>query len=57
MEDEEDGMEGDDDELEDEKDMPVAEPGWEGISIWDLLGKGFMKEIAEIDWQILNGLK
>jgi hypothetical protein len=49
MEDEENGMGRDDDELEDEQDMPFAEPGQEGISVWDL-GEGFMKEVAELGW-------
>ena len=53
MEDEEDGM-GCDYESEDEEDMPFAEPGQKGISVWDLLGEGFMKEVAEIGWQLLN---
>jgi hypothetical protein len=53
-EDEEDGMGCDHDEPEDEEDMPFAEPGQEGISVWDLLGEGFMKEVAEIGWQLLN---
>ena len=47
MEDEEDGMGNDGDELEDE-DMPFAEPGQEGISVWDLLGEGFLKEVADL---------
>jgi hypothetical protein len=54
MEDEEDGIGYDHDEPEDEEDMPFAEPGQEGISVWDLLGKGFMKEVAEIGQQFLN---
>ena len=54
MEDEEDGMGCDHDEPEDEEDMLFAEPGQEGISVWDLLGKGFMKEVAEIGLQFLN---
>jgi hypothetical protein len=37
MEDEEDGMGCDHDEPEDEEDMPFAEPGQEGISVWDFL--------------------
>ena len=45
MEDEEDGTGCDHDEPEDEEDMPFAEPGQEGISVWDLLGEGF------IDWK------
>jgi hypothetical protein len=53
MEDEEDGMGHDDDELEDE-DMPFAEPGQEGISVWDLLGEGFLKEVTELGWLLLN---
>ena len=51
MEDEEDGMGCDHDEPEepgDEEDMLFAEPGQEGISVWDLLGEGFMKEVAGI---------
>jgi hypothetical protein len=31
--------------------MPFAE---QGILVWDLLGQGFMKEVAEIGWQFLN---
>ena len=54
MEDEEDGMGCDHDEPEDKADMPFAEPGQEGISVWDLLGEGFMKEVVEIGWQLLN---
>ena len=54
MEDEEDGTGLDHDEPEDEEDMPFAEPGQEVISVWDLLGEGFMKEVAEIGWQLLN---
>ena len=47
-EDEEDGMGRDHDEPEDKEDMPFAEPGQEGLSVWDILGEGFMKEVAEI---------
>ena len=47
MEDEEDGLGHDDDELEDE-DISFAEPGQEGISVWDLLGDGFLKEVAKL---------
>ena len=36
-----------DDELEDE-DMPFAEPGQEGVSVWDLLGEGFLIEVADL---------
>jgi hypothetical protein len=52
MEDEEDGMGLDD--SEDEEDMPFAEPGQEGISVWDLLGDGFLKEVAELGRLLLN---
>jgi len=48
MEDEEGGMGHDDDELEDEEDMPFAEAGQEGISVWDLLGDGFLNEVADL---------
>jgi hypothetical protein len=54
IEDEEDGMGCDHDEPDepdepgDEEEMPFAEPGQEGISVWDLLGEGFMKEVAGI---------
>ena len=54
IKDEENGTEHDHDEPEDEEDMPFAKPGQEGISVWDLLGEGFMKEVAEIGWQFLN---
>jgi len=50
MEDEENEMACDHDEPEDEEDMPFAESGQEGISVWDLLGEGFMKEVMEIGW-------
>ena len=53
MEDEEDGTGCDHDEPEDEEDMLFAELGQKGISVWDL-GEGFMKEVAEIGWQLLN---
>ena len=48
--DREDGMrdDDDDDKLEDEEDMPFAEPGQEGISVWDLLGDGFLKKVADL---------
>jgi len=49
VEGEEGGMgHDDDDELEDEEDMPFAEPGQEGISVWDLLGDGFLNEVADL---------
>ena len=53
MEDGEDRTGCDDDEFEDE-DMPFAEPGQEGISVWDLLGEGFLKEAAELGWYLLT---
>ena len=48
-----DGMGDESDELEDE-DIPVAEPGQEGISVWDLLGEGFFKEAADLGKYILT---
>jgi hypothetical protein len=54
MEDEEDGIGYDYDEPEDKEDMPFAEPGQEGILVWDLLGEDFMKEVVEIGQQFLN---
>ena len=57
IKDEEDGTGCDHDELDrpgepdehgDEEEMLFAEPGQEGISVWDLLGEGFMKEVAGI---------
>ena len=53
MEDEEDWMGHDDNELEDE-DMPFTEPGKEGISVWDILGEGFWKEVTELGQLLLN---
>jgi hypothetical protein len=50
MEDEENEMACYHDEPEDEEDMPFAESDEEGISVWDLLGEGFMKEVMEIGW-------
>lgn len=40
----------DDEELwEDEDDvMAIAEPGQEGISVWDLLGESFLQEVSQI---------
>ena len=43
-----------DDEFEDEEDMPFAEPGQEGISVWDLLGEGFWKEVVELGRLLLD---
>ena len=47
---EDDGIVHDEDEdgLEDEDDMPFAEPGQEGISVWDVLGEGFLIEAANL---------
>ena len=36
------------DEHRDEEEMLFAKPGQEGISVWDLLSEGFMKEVAGI---------
>jgi hypothetical protein len=54
MEDKKDGMGCDHDEPENEENMLFAKPGQKGRSVWDPLGKGFMKEVAEIGWQFLN---
>jgi hypothetical protein len=48
-----DGDEGniyvDEEPSEDEDDiMAVAEPGQEGISVWDLLGESFLQEVSQI---------
>jgi hypothetical protein len=50
MEDEGDEIGCDHDESKDKKNMLFTEPGQEGISVWDLLGEGFMKEVVEIGW-------
>ena len=46
-----DGLSSDEDFQEDEdKDtMPSAEPGQEGVSVWDLLGESFLKEVSQLD--------
>jgi hypothetical protein len=31
-----------------DNEMPSAEPGLEGISVWDLLGEGFLKEASRL---------
>ena len=54
MEDEE---EHSDDELEDEEDMPFAEPGQEDDSVWDLLGEGFLIEAANLGMKLLSNPK
>jgi hypothetical protein len=33
---------------EDEYEMPVAEPGKEGVSVWDLLSESFLKEASRL---------
>jgi hypothetical protein len=34
---------------DDENDvMAIAEPGQEGISVWDLLGESFLQEVSQI---------
>ena len=35
-------------EDEDEYEMPGAEPGQEGVSVWDLLGDGFLKKASQL---------
>ena len=35
-------------EEDDEYVMLGAEPGQEGVSVWDLLGKGFLKEASKL---------
>jgi hypothetical protein len=35
-------------EDDDEYDTPFAEPGQEGISVWDLLGESFLKEASQL---------
>ena len=54
MEDEE---EHSDDELEDEEDMPFAEPGQEDDSVWDLLGEGCLIEAANLGMKFLSNPK
>jgi hypothetical protein len=46
-----------DDELEDEEDMPFAEPGQEGVSVWDLLGEGVLIEVADLGKSIFSNPK
>ena len=47
---EEDRISGDEDlqDADDEYEMPSAEPGQEGVSVWDLLGEGFLKETSRL---------
>jgi hypothetical protein len=41
--------EDDNDESEDEEDeLMSATPGLEGISLWDILGEGFLKQVSEL---------
>ena len=35
-------------ELDDEYVMLGAEPGQEGVSVWDLVGKGFLQEASKL---------
>jgi hypothetical protein len=35
-------------EDKDEYEMPSAEPGQEGVSVWDLLGDSFLKEASRL---------
>jgi hypothetical protein len=46
----EDYISSDEDFQEDEEEyaMPSAEPGQEGVSVWDLLGDGFLKEASQL---------
>jgi hypothetical protein len=46
MEDEDFNSNGDFQEDEGEYEMPSAEPGQEGVSVWDLLGESFLKEAS-----------
>ena len=41
--DSDEGLEGDDDE-----DKLIAGQGQEGISVWDILGEGFLKEASQL---------
>ena len=38
------GLEG----YDDDDDAPFAEPGEEGISPWDILGEGFLREASQL---------
>jgi hypothetical protein len=46
MEDED--LDSDEDLQEDEDEMPGAEPGQEGVSVWDLLGDSFLKKASQL---------
>jgi hypothetical protein len=48
MEDEDFNSDGDFQEDEGEYEMPSAEPGEEGVSVWDLLREGFLKEASRL---------
>ena len=48
MEDEDFNSDGDFQEDEGEYNMPSAEPGQEGVSVWDLLGESFLKEASRL---------
>ena len=38
---------GDDEDNEDDN-MPITEPGQEGVLVWDLLGESFLQEVSQI---------
>jgi hypothetical protein len=46
----EDYISGNEDLQEDDEEyaMPSAEPGQEGVSVWDLLGESFLKEASQL---------
>jgi hypothetical protein len=48
MEDEDFSSDGDFQGDEGEYEMPSAEPGQEGVSVWDLLGESFLKEASRL---------
>jgi hypothetical protein len=48
MEDEDFNSDEDFQEDEGEYQMPGAEPGQEGVSVWDLLGESFLKEASRL---------
>jgi hypothetical protein len=47
MEGEDFNSDGDFQEDEGEYNMPSAEPGQEGVSVWDLLSESFLKEASQ----------
>ena len=48
IEDEDFNSDEDFQEDEGEYEMPGAEPGQEGVSVWDLLGESFLKEASRL---------